>query len=264
METLIKDIANVLKAAGKYQIDMQFQSFQSSGKGENEFVSEIDKQSEILICERLQKIVPEAGFYGEELGKSGNQELRWIVDPIDGTTNYLAGLDYFSISVALYEGKTPLLATVYRPSSGFLWSASQETELCLNNQKIEVTRFNQKSLKDSLVCTGFPYRSKDLRAPFSKAIDYSLDVSRGVRRFGSAALDLSLMSSGRFGAFFETDLKSYDIASGLLFLEKAGFKTLSEKSKTFDMEEDRLLIATYPHELEIYANKVSQIYKPFL
>lgn len=259
-----KQIKTLLEKVGRYQREHQKDGLGFEEKNKAEFVTQIDRDSEEMIKQGLSKILPEAGFYGEELGRSGNQSLRWIVDPIDGTTNYLSGLDYYAISIALYDRDQGLFGMVYQPANRRSWALDNDL-FFVNDVVVEIAaleKTRQLQLSQSLVSTGFPYRSQSLRKPFSKAVDYCLDRSRGIRRFGSAALDLCHMATGSYGGFFESDLQPYDIAASLLFIKKAGARIGSESGASYDMEKNKLLITCYDDNS--FLKDIAEIYRPFL
>lgn len=264
MDLLVEKVCSIVKKVGKFQLDSQFQLFEVKEKVKKEFVTKVDEDSEQMLFESLQKLLPEAGFWGEEKGKKGNENLLWIVDPIDGTTNYLAGLEYFSISVALHSGPNCLLGVVYQPSRDRVWAMGEDGVFWIDGTMANCSRVKlaqSKPMSDHLVATGFPYRSGDLRQSFYRAADYCLNVSRGIRRFGSAALDLCLLAEGKFGAFFETDLQAYDVAAGLMFLNRLGYKVGSEHCSEYRLGESRLLVAASNDNFEEFSKEIISCYQ---
>lgn len=257
-QQLLKAVTSIVNEVGNYQLDC-FRSIPPGGGEEKiarEFVSEVDLKSEQMLIEGLQKLVPEAGFFGEETGTSGATKIRWIIDPLDGTTNYLSGLEQFSISVALEIDEAIHLGVVLRPASRETFSARRGNGLFLNEHRCQPVQ--QLPLKNALIGTGFPYRSKDLAKMFFSCAEEVLFASRGLRRFGSAALDLCYVAGGFLQGFWETDLQPYDVAAALLFLEETGCVTTNQLGKPFSTYTDRLLI-TAPAEvhselLKIVAN----------
>lgn len=206
-----------------------------------EYVSEVDLTSERMLIDGLAKLLPEAGFHGEESGRKGQFPCRWIIDPLDGTTNYLSGLEQFSISVALYNENRCELGVVLRPASQEIFSASRGHGL-LHNGVTAKPLMTDLPLSAALIGTGFPYRSPDLATPFFTCAREVLYASRGLRRFGSAALDLCYVATGQLQGFWESDLQPYDVAAGLLFLEESGCLTSNEKGLPYRLEEDRVLV----------------------
>jgi myo-inositol-1(or 4)-monophosphatase len=261
----IAAIVRLIEETGLFQIS-HFRR-QPIGFGEEkalrELVSFVDIESEKMLSKGLSQILPEAGFYGEESGFSGNRDLCWIVDPLDGTSNYLSGLDHFSISIGLVEKGKTIAAAIYRPASQELFTALKGAGLYRNGKKM--TPFQgQFALKDALVGTGFPYRSKDLRPAFFECADDMLNRCRGLRRFGSAALDLSYTASGFFQAFWESDLEPYDVAAGVLFLEEQGLICSDHKGGEYDIFKSRILVAALPQVHAEVLNCVNTAYATYI
>lgn len=268
MDKFSLDVLGIVEKVGHYQLALLKHDFEHELKVEEklakEFVSEVDKESEKILMHELGALLPEAGFWGEEQGKSGNQELVWVIDPIDGTTNYLAGLDYFSISIALIRDGKTIFGLVYQPSKGNSWLMNDDGVFWKNKQKLNLAKlkkFQAKDLSEKLIGTGFPYRSKDLRTCFYKAADYCLDVSRGMRRFGSAALDLCLLAEGTIGAFFETELQAYDVAAGLMFADRLGFLIGDEHSTSYNMKASRLLVLASKENFHDFHTNIVECYR---
>ncbi len=245
-QQLLENVINLARQTGRYQMS-RFRSLPPGGGEEKvarEFVSEIDINSEQLLIEGLSKLLPEAGFYGEETGTTGNELLRWVIDPLDGTTNFLSGLDQFSISVALEIDGLCELGVVLRPASEELFSARRGQGLCRNGQACPTV--SNVPLSQALIGTGFPYRSKDLATSFFPCAEQVLYSSRGIRRFGSAALDLSYVAAGFLQGFWESDLQPYDVAAALLFMEETGCRVSNHLGSTYSPYRDRLLVCGQP------------------
>jgi myo-inositol-1(or 4)-monophosphatase len=242
-QQLLLQVIPLVKRVADYQMEKFRTMPAGSGnqKMAREFVSEIDLRSEQMLIDGLSKLLPAAGFHGEETGKSGAEDYRWIIDPLDGTTNYLSGLDQFSISVALYDKKDCQLGVVVRPASQEIFSASRHNGLHRNGKPLNKPSANL-SLSAALLGTGFPYRSPDLADSFFACARDVLYQSRGLRRFGSAALDLCYVAAGFLQGFWESDLQPYDVAAALLFLEEAGCRVTNEQGKPYRLGEDRILI----------------------
>jgi len=244
---LVAAVKQLVSQVGRYQLQQFRQLPPGAGdeKLKREFVSEIDVNSEQQLIEGLSRLVPNAGFYGEETGKQGNQQQVWIIDPLDGTTNYLSGLDQFSISVALVENNKTVLGVVYKPASSEFFSASKNQSFQHNDVTPSIVS-SELQLGQALIGTGFPYRSPDLSKAFFPAAESILYASRGIRRFGSAALDLSYLAAGYLQGFWESDLQPYDVAATLLFLEIRGCQVTNEQGQPFDMFSDRIMVAGWP------------------
>ena len=231
----------------------------SDMKAVRETVSFVDVESEKMLAEGLLPLVPEAGFYGEESGKKGSQELVWIVDPLDGTTNYLSGLDHFSISVALVKDGVPVLGIVHKPFSGEIFSCVRGKGVAYNGE-VRRPSHPDADVSEALFCTGFPYRSPDIADQFFTAAAGILSLGRGIRRSGSAALDIAHLAMGWYQGFWETDLQPYDVAAGLLMMEENGLVATNERGEAFNMFTDRLLVAGLPNVHQSLLGEVGSAY----
>lgn len=259
-EIELQKICQIVRDVGDYQVSHQHKIGSISQKSPKEFVSEVDKNSETMLREKLSHVLPEAGFHGEEFGKTGSQEIRWIVDPLDGTTNYVNKLPYYAISVALYQNEHALLGVVYQPATGNLWSAIDGGEFMFNNMPAVVKDKSSYSLSSGIISTGFPYRSPDLRKSFYDALDFCLLESSGVRRMGSAALDLCYQAMGCYVGFFETDLEPYDIAASMMFVRMLGFNICSESGLDYKMGESRLFISSIGVDADRFTKGILESY----
>lgn len=192
-------------------------------KGRNSLVSYVDRESEKILIEGLKAIWPEAGFITEE--EMTGQELKdytWIIDPLDGTTNFLNGLPFCSVSVALYDKSHVILGIVHEVVSGEHFYAIRGQGAYLNGQKIQVT--DKPDFYDVLIGTGFPYTTEHTQPAHMTTLTKILQQTRGIRRLGSAALDCCYVACGRFGSFYENSLNAYDVAAGALIVQEAGGK----------------------------------------
>jgi len=229
-------------------------------KAVRETVSFVDVESEKILLEGLAPLVEGAGFYGEETGKTGSQDVVWIVDPLDGTTNYLSGLDHFSISVALVKHGTPVLGLVCRPATGDIYVGVQGLG-CFYNGKPTQPAYPDMAEDDALFMTGFPYRSHDVVEQFFSAAPEVLKLGRGIRRSGSAALDVANLAMGWIQGFWETDLQPYDIAAGLVMMAENGIVVTNQHGQPFDMFNDRLMVAglknVHPELLKVVSENYS-------
>jgi len=207
-------------------------------KGVHDFVSYVDKTSEQQLVSSLSKILPSAGFIAEEgTGKPSPDGLNWVIDPLDGTTNFIHGLPPFAISIALMEGNEVILGVIYEINLNETFWAYQGSKSYLNGNPIHVSGVN--TVNDSLVATGFPYYDYDRIVPFFKTMEYFMRYSHGVRRLGSAATDLAYVACGRFDAFYEYSLHPWDVAAGSLIVQQAGGKVCDfsgEKNYIFGKE----------------------------
>ncbi len=189
-------------------------------KGLNSLVSYVDKQAEIMLVEELSKLLPEAGYITEEeTVEQGGKEVEWIIDPLDGTNNFLHGIPHFAVSVGLKVGDQLTVGLVLSVVSGELFYASLDGGAFLDDRPIRVS--STPDLSQSLVATGFPYQVEDV-APLIRTLGHFMRYARGVRRMGAAALDLAYVACGRFDTFYETTLNAWDVAGGAVILSEAG------------------------------------------
>lgn len=221
--TLLTGIMEACRTAGEFQLK-HFQAVTSdavSDKGLNQLVSFVDVESEKMLVESLKRIRPDAGFITEENTAPDDAEntVVWIIDPLDGTTNFLHGLQVFSISVALMEHGTITAGVVYAPALGEMFCAKKGTGAFLNNQPIHVSE--TQDLKTSLIATGFPYYEFQQTSAYLELLGTLMRSTHGLRRMGSAAIDLAYTACGRFDGFYETGLNAWDVAAGILLVEEA-------------------------------------------
>ncbi|MDP3427713.1 MAG: inositol monophosphatase family protein [Humidesulfovibrio sp.] len=186
-----------------------------------DLVTETDVAVENFLRDRLGPLVPEAGFLGEE-GSSGLglQGLAWVVDPLDGTTNFAHGVPFVATSVALCLEGLPLLGVVNLPLLGEIFTTARGLGARLNNEPIHVS--DTATLLESLVATGFPYRIEEHQAAILRQLALAMPATQGVRRAGAAALDLAFVACGRYDGFFEFALNPWDTAAGVLLIQEAG------------------------------------------
>ncbi len=189
-------------------------------KGLHDFVSEVDRSAEQEIIEVLRQSFPDHAILAEESGVHAGNDYQWVIDPLDGTTNYLHGLPHFSISIALkYRGRLEA-GVVYDPIREEMFTASRGSGAQLNDRKLRVT--NRKELNQSLIGTGFPYRDfQHLDAYMGMFKDLATKTA-GIRRPGSAALDFAYLAAGRNDGFWELGLSEWDMAAGVLIVREAG------------------------------------------
>jgi myo-inositol-1(or 4)-monophosphatase len=190
-------------------------------KSENNLVTFVDKESERQFVQALSSLLPEAGFVAEEgTGEKISGGLNWVIDPLDGTTNFVHKVPVWCTSVALCDGDTPLLGVIYDPNTNECFSAWQSGGAWLNGRKIEVSKIN--TLSKSLLATGFPYDDFGREDPYILLFRDLMHHSRGMRRLGSAALDMAWTALGRFEAFYEYGLNPWDVAAGTIIVREAG------------------------------------------
>ncbi len=192
-------------------------------KSLNSLVTYVDKNAEMILVDGLKKILPEAGFLTEENTiEQTKNDWQWIIDPLDGTTNFIYKIPVFAISVALAYRDEIQLGIVYELNRDECFTAIKNEGAFLNGQLISVSATQQ--LKDSLVATGFPYYDYALLENYISLFKELMTDTRGIRRLGSAAIDLCYTACGKFDAFFEYSLSPWDVAAGALILQEAGGK----------------------------------------
>lgn len=201
---------------------------------ETNLVTEIDKQSEALIISKIRKHFPSHDILGEESGShSSNSEYKWIIDPLDGTTNYTHGLAIFSVTIGIeYKGEI-IAGVTYDPIADELFTAEKGRGAFLNNKRIHVSTAD--SLIKSLLVTGFPYNVSENPQHVVEHFDNFLPVAQGIRRLGSAALDLAYIACGRLDGYWEVFLNPWDKAAGVLLVQEAGGKVTNFQNDEKDI-----------------------------
>jgi len=211
------------KAARALKRDFgEVQQLQVSTKGPSDFVSNADLKSERILREELAKARPGFGFLAEESGASAGSdtEHRWLIDPLDGTTNFLHGLPHFAISVALEKSGEVIAGVIYDPIKDEMFVAEKGGGAFLNDRRLRVSA--RRSLGESLLATGIPFRGHGQPADFAHQLDFAMRETAGVRRFGAAALDLAYVAAGRYEGFWEEGLSPWDVGAGILLVREAG------------------------------------------
>lgn len=195
-------------------------SIQVDQKGKNDFVTEVYRYAEKEIISVLRTAYPDHGILSEESGHHDGDEYTWIIDPLDGTTNFLHGFPQFSVSIALKRRGRLEQAVIYDPSRQETFTASRGSGAKLNNRRIRVTQ--QSSMKGALLGTGFPYKNRQHLDPYLAMFRSLFEESAGIRRAGSATLDLAYVAAGRLDGFWEIGLQPWDMAAGVLMIREAG------------------------------------------
>jgi myo-inositol-1(or 4)-monophosphatase len=204
-----------------------------SYKGDFDLVTQADRRSEALIVSRLQKYFPDHAVAAEEgTGKDTASEYRWHVDPLDGTTNFAHRYPCFCVSMALARKQELLLGVIYNPIYNELFTAARGEGAWFNDKKIQCSKID--ALKNSLLCTGFPNHNREANPNFHFYWDFTLR-SHGVRRDGSAALDLACVAMGRFEGFWEFGLNPWDTAAGVILVEEAGGKITDMQGQPYTL-----------------------------
>jgi myo-inositol-1(or 4)-monophosphatase len=240
----------IMKESRNFKID------KAETKGPNDFVSYVDRGAEKRLVEYLGKLIPEAGFNVEE-GTTAREGARycWIVDPLDGTTNFLHGLHPFAISIALKEYDEIVAGVVYEAGGHESFIAWKNGGSWLNGERIYVSRSN--NLLNSLIATGFPYKDFTRLPSYLRCLEYLLRTTHGVRRMGSASIDLAYVACGRFDGFFEYGLNPWDVAAGIVLIREAGGKVSDFSGNETTVTGEEIIAANtpvYPAFLEIVSN----------
>jgi myo-inositol-1(or 4)-monophosphatase len=190
-------------------------------KTENNLVTYVDKESERRFVEGLQKIVPDAGFVAEEgSGQKNETGLNWVIDPLDGTTNFVHGVKVWCTSIGLCLGTEPICGVIFDPSTDEMYAAWKGGGAWLNGKRIATSQID--SLQASLLATGFPYDDFGREEQYIGLFREFMRTTRGMRRLGSAALDMAWTAAGRFEAFYEYGLNPWDVAAGTIIVREAG------------------------------------------
>jgi myo-inositol-1(or 4)-monophosphatase len=216
-------VAAARKAARPLSRDFnELENLQISMKGPADFVTSADKRTESILIEELSRTRPGYGFLGEEGGgvEGKDKTHRFIIDPIDGTTNFMHGMPHFAISIALEREGQLVSGVVYNPITDDLFTAEKGHGAYLNNKRLRVA--GRKELAPAVIATGLPFMGKDGHARATAEMNAVMNVTAGIRRFGAASLDLAWVAAGRFDGFWERGLQAWDIAAGLVLVREAG------------------------------------------
>ena len=214
----------------------EVENLQVSRKGPADFVTEADRRAERILRAELAKARPGFGFLMEESGATEGEDTRrrWIVDPLDGTTNFLHGIPHFAISIGLEEDGAMVAGVVYEPLRDELFWAEKGVGCYLNRRRLRVS--SRRRLADAVLATGIPFKGRAGKHAFLATVERAIDNTAGIRRLGSAALDLAYVAAGRYDGFWEFGLSPWDVAAGIVLVREAGgFVTdISGRSATID------------------------------
>lgn len=224
LQSTFKSVEKICKKAGKHIIESRELGFEISTKAFNNLVTEVDKSTEELLVKELGDLLPSSGFIAEEgTGHQNHDYFNWIIDPIDGTTNFIHNIPAYCVSVALHHNDLGLvIAVIYDPIRNECFSAYKNGGAYLNGVKLKQDK--NLMMEDALIATGFPYDDFNREDAYFSALKELTHTTRGLRRLGSAALDLAYVAAGRYGAFFEYGLNPWDVAAGILIVEESGGK----------------------------------------
>ena len=232
LQALTADVVALAKEAGSF-IRTEAENFKPENiefKGVNDLVSYVDKSSEKKIVARLAELLPEAGFITEEKTISKTGEIyNWIVDPLDGTTNFIHGIPAFSVSIALEQNKELVLGVVYEISRDECFYAWKNGGAFLNGKPVSVSKTD--SVQNSLIATGFPFYNFEKLEAYINLFRVMTQKCQGLRRIGSAAVDLAYTACGRFEAYYEYNINLYDIAAGIVLVREAGGEAFNFSGK---------------------------------
>lgn len=223
MQKLCQDVCKLTKQVGIFIKNerLKFSTESVEIKGKNDFVSYVDKTAEQKLVEGLALLLPEAGFIAEEGTSSKKGEIyNWIIDPLDGTTNFIHGIPCFAISIALTKNNKLVLGVIYEINLDECFYAWEGSKAYLNEKEISVSK--TQKLSDSLIATGFPYYNYERQDEYMELFKHFMKNTRGLRRLGSAATDLAYVACGRFDGFYEYSLRAWDVAAGAFIVQQAG------------------------------------------
>jgi myo-inositol-1(or 4)-monophosphatase len=225
LEKIEKEAIEICREVGEF-IRAEGESF-DRGRIEqknvfNNLVSYVDKESEKALVKNLHKVFPKAGFITEEgtVEQSKEHEYNWIIDPLDGTTNFLHGFPMYAISVGLTRNNKPILGIIYDICQRKCYHATENSPAFLDDSIIKVSSIS--SLGEGLLATGFPYYHSNKRDDYLEIIKQFLNETHGIRRLGSAAMDLAYVACGKLEGFFEYNLHPWDVAAGIVIVQQAG------------------------------------------
>jgi len=216
-------VVEIAISAGKFMADERkhFDDNKIENKGLHDLVSYVDKASEVRIIDGLKLILPESGFIAEEgTSTSRGERFNWVIDPLDGTTNFIQGVPLYAVSIGLLDGDELVLGVIYEVGRDECFHAYKNGGAYLNGTAIHVSQ--RGDIHDALLATGFPYNDFSKMQDYMQFLEWTMKNARGVRRLGSAATDLAYVACGRFDAFWEYDLKPWDVAAGALIVKEAG------------------------------------------
>lgn len=259
-DKLLEKVITTAKSAGSFIRDElnKLKSSDIETKGKHDYVTYVDKKAEGQIVKDLQLLLPEAGFIVEEntISKQGDA-YNWVVDPLDGTTNFIHGIPVYSVSIALMHHKEVILGVVYEVNRDECFAAAKNNGAFLNGKPIHVSK--AAALKNSLLATGFPYHDYSRMDSFMEFFRWCMENTHGLRRLGSAAVDLAYVACGRFEGFYEYGLNAWDVAAGCLIVKEAG-GTVSDFKGTDDYLFGKELLAS---NNKIYNEFLAQIQQAF-
>ncbi|HLN56383.1 MAG TPA: inositol monophosphatase family protein [Bacteroidales bacterium] len=253
LKHITAELENIAREAGNFIRNevSHFDMSRAEVKGLNNFVSYVDKSAEEIIVKRLKNLLPEAGFKTEEgtTKQAEGQRYVWVIDPLDGTTNFMHGCPPFAVSIGLKENDEEVAGVVYEITADEMFTGWKNGGAWLNGKQIHVS--SAASLSESLVATGFPYSDFSRLDKYIELFTWFLKHSHGVRRLGSAATDIVYIACGRFEAFYEYGLYPWDIAAATIILREAGGKISDFSGNEKGLTGKEVVAASEPVFLEI-------------
>lgn len=225
LDKLLNDVCSISRTAGSF-LKSEIHNISAKNietKSEHDYVTYVDKASEKFIVDELSALFPEAGIIAEESHQqTTNKRYNWVIDPLDGTTNYIHGMAPYAVSIALTDNNKEILGVIYEVNLGECFSAHINSKAYLNNELIRVSETQE--LKSSFLATGFPSKDYSKLPEYIELLKAVMFDSQGVRRLGSAATDIAYVACGRFDMFYEYNLSPWDIAAGAIIVKQAGGK----------------------------------------
>lgn len=240
MKTYLDTAARAARGAGKLQKERLWSEHEIQFKGEIDLVTEVDRACEELIVAAIREKFPGHDILAEEnVYAQAGSRFKWIIDPLDGTTNYAHGFPWFCVSIALEVDGEARLGVIYQPMLDELFTAVKGEGAYLNGRPLRVSR--REPMKNCLLATGFPYdRTRDNENNFANFVNFQM-AARAVRRAGAAALDLACVAAGRLDGYWECKLKPWDVAAGQLMVTEAGGRVTNHAGEPFSIYDHRLL-----------------------
>ncbi len=265
MHPILNVATEAARTAGEYILQQaeHLDRLQVEKKGRNDYVSQVDITAEKMIIETIRKYYPDHNLRAEETGVHKTQSrFEWLIDPLDGTTNFLHGFPHYAVSLAVLENGKLAHAAIYDPNRDEMFAASKGEGARLNNYRIRVSP--QKTLDDALLATGIPYTQFDFMEDYLQSFRSFMTQTAGLRRAGSAALDLAYVACGRVDGYWEFNLKPWDIAAGALIVKEAGGLVTDFKGGEDFLESGNILTANpklYKEMAHIIGHTVSEPFR---
>lgn len=258
LEAICHHVNQLSKEVGDFIKKQQISVSDVETKSKNSLVTFVDKTAEKMLVEKLSELIPDAGFIAEE-GTSDKvgDVYNWIIDPLDGTTNFIHGVPCYCISIGLTRNNELVLGVIYEINLDELFYAWEGSKSYLNGNEISVTK--TEKLEDSLIATGFPYYDYERQKEYMDLFQNLMKNSRGLRRLGSAAVDLAYVACGRFDAFYEYSLNPWDVAAGAFIVQQAGGK-VSDFSGGNNFLHGKEIVASNSNLFDSFINKVDSYF----